>query len=292
MFANRIVAPLILIAMLFLYLAWKVDESWSLWIIPFLVIAAVVFIFSQEINWWWYNRKAPALGAGLTKLLVRFCGFYQRLDTAGQQKFRDRVALFRLGTEWTPMGWPEEMEKLPADIELALAAQAVMLTFHKPRFLFEKFEKVIVYPVPFPSPEHPYPHTSELYEEDGCLIFSAEQVMCGFTQPGTWYQVGLHEYARAYVLTYPEETYPTFQEPDIWEKLEAVSGISRQYVESVIGIPGVSVLPVAIHHFFAFPDPFREVLPEGWAAFSKQFSGGDALGEMDGTQRHRDTAAG
>ena len=270
MFANRLATPFALVALLFLYLAWKVDTAWSLWLVPFLVIAAVIFIFSAEINWWWYNRHPPKLTPVLTRLLAQHCGYYQRLNAAEQQRFRDRVALFRMGTEWTPMGWPEDMETLPPDIELALAAQAVILTFHRPTFLFDQFEKVIVYPVPFPSPEYPFPHASELYAEDGCLIFSAEHLMRGFTQPG-WYNVGLHEYAHAFVRSHPQEEYPILDEVSIWEKLAAASGMSRQQVESTIGIAGIAALPVAIHHFFVFPEQFAAQLPEEAAALERMF---------------------
>jgi len=273
MFANRLAAPFALVALFFLYLAWRVDSAWALWIVPFLLVAAAIFIFSAEINWWWYSRRPPQLDVALAQLLARHCGFYQRLDAAGQQRFRDRVALFRMGTEWTPMGWPEEMETLPPDVELALAAQAVTLTFHRPQFLFERFEKVIVYPAPFPSPEYPFPHTSELYEEDGCLIFSAEHVLRGFMQTGG-YNVALHEYAHAFLRTWPQEAYPTVSDDDIvWEKLALVSGLTRQQVEASIGIAGIAVLPVAIHHFFRFPERFAEHLPEEGAAFGRVFGG-------------------
>lgn len=271
MFAYRLAAPFAMVALLFLYLAWKVDSSWSMWLVPFLVIAAVLIIFSSEVNWWWYTRHPPKLDPALTRLLARHCGFYQRLGAAEQRRFCERIALFRMGTEWTPMGWPDEMEVLPADIELALAAQAVTLTFHRPVFLFDKFEKVLVYPAPFPSPEYPFPHTSEMYEEDGCLIFSAEHVLRGFTQPG-WYNVALHEYAHAFVRSWPQEPYPALAEDEVWEKLEAVSGMSRQQVESAVGIAGLPVLPVAVHHYFMFPEQFAEQLPEVAAAFGRVFA--------------------
>ncbi len=270
MFASRLAAPFALLALFFLYLAWKVDTAWSLWFVPFLVVAAVIFIFSAEINWWWYNRHPLKLDSALTRLLIRHCGFYQRLDAAGQQRFRERVALFRMGTEWTPMGWPDEMEVLPPDVELALAAQAVTLTFHKPTFLFERFEKVLVYPAPFPSPEYPFPHTSEMYEDDGCLLFSAEHVLRGFTQPG-WYNVALHEYARAFVRSRPQEPYPDFEAESIWEKLAAASGMSRKQVESTIGIAGIEALPVAVHHYFMFPEQFVAHLPAEAAALQRVF---------------------
>lgn len=259
MFATRLLAPFAILAFVVFVLAWRVDEAYAIWIIPFLVIAALIYILSAEINWWWYNRHPPVLQPEMTALLERYHGFYQRLSAASQQKFGSRIVLFRMGTDWEPMGWPEDMP-VPPDVELAIAAQAVTITFEQEQFLFKKFEKVIVYPRPFPSPEFPFGHASELFEEDGCLLFSAEQVMLAFTQPGKWYNVALHEYARAYLRTNKQADFPILGDA-AWELLEQVSNMPRGHVESVIGIAGVEALPVAIHHYFTFPDAFRRLFP-------------------------------
>lgn len=268
-FANFLAAPFVGGALLFLYLTWTRDIDYAPWIIPFVVGSALIYILGPQINWWWYSRHPLDLSPGLTELLERFCGFYQRLDAAGKKRFRERVGLFRMGTDWDPIAWPDGV--LPPDVELALAAQAVMLTFNRPTFLFEKFEKVIVYPKAFPTPEYPFLHSSELYEPDGCLLFAAEQVMTGFLQANQFYNVGLHEYAKAFVLTYPNESYPVISASDIWEQLQLVSGLTREQVESLIGIAGVEPLPVAIHHYFVFPEQFRKIFPEKAVAFDQIF---------------------
>jgi len=260
MFSNYLAAPFVFLALAFLYAAWKVDSDYSVWIAPFVVMAALIYIFAPQINWWWYSRRPPKLAPPLADMLQRFSGFYQRLGSAEKQKFRDRVALFCMGTDWEPMAF--EGESVPNDVQMVLAAQAVTLTFGKSQFLFDKFEKVIVYPRPFPTPEYPFEHASELYAPDGCLLFSAEQVMLAFTEPAKWYNVGLHEYAKAFVLTYPDEPYPAFDAEDVWEKLQAISQMPRTHVESVIGTAGVEALPVAIHHFFLFPGQFKATFPK------------------------------
>ena len=260
MITNKVLLPLIAIALFFLYLAWEKDESYSLWIIPFLLAAALIYILKPEIDWWWHSKRPPKLPEGIRTLLGRFCAFYQGLDAAGRQRFEDRVALFRMGTDWTPMGFPDD--EMPGDVEAALAAQAVMLTWNKEVFLFEKFEKVIVYPLPFPSYDHQYPHASELHEEDGCLLFSAQQVIEAFLKPSQFYQVGLHEYAKAYVLTYPQAPWPTLTlDEETWARLAQVSGMTQVHVEMMTGIAVSDPLPVAIHHYFTFPEALRRELP-------------------------------
>jgi hypothetical protein len=269
MFANYIAAPFVFLALFLLYLAWERDTRYAMWMIPIVLTAAIIYTFSPQINWWWYRRRPPKLEPSLTILLERFSGFYQRLSEADKKKFRDRIVLFRMATDWEPMAFEEEA--VPLDVQFVLSLHAVMITFHRDTFLFDKFEKVIVFPLPFATPEYPYDHASELYAPDGCLLFSAEQVMRAFAEPGAWYNVGLHEYAKAFILTYPEEPYPTFADERIWDKLESASGMPRRHVEAVIGIAGVDALPVAIHHYFMFPERFRAVFPDEAATLKRVF---------------------
>ncbi len=270
MFSNYLAAPFVLSALFFLYLAWEKDTNWAVWMIPFVIIAALIYVFAPQLNWWWYSRKPPKLEPELTKLLERFSGFYKKLSERDKKKFRDRLVLFRMGTDWEPMAF--EGESVPTDVQFALSHQAVMLTFNEEKFLFDQFEKVIVYPRPFPTPEFPFDHASEMFVPDGCLLFSAEQVMLAFSEPAMWYNVGLHEYAKAFVHTYPDKNWPAFSEEEAWAKLESVSGMPRAHVESVIGIAGVEALPVAIHHFFIFAERFQAVFPEENAALKSIFS--------------------
>ncbi len=269
MFATRLLTPFATLAFIVFLLAWLVDETYAIWIIPFLVITALVYILSAEINWWWYTRHPPVLEPDMTALLQRYHGFYQRLSPQRQQQFGSRIVLFRMGTDWEPVGWPEDMA-VPPNVELAIAAQAVTITFEQEQFLFRKFEKVIVHPQPFASPEFPFGHASELFEEDGCLLFAAEQVMLAFTQPGNWYNIALHEYARAYIRTNNQTDFPVFDE-SAWDLLAQASNMPRGHIESVIGIVGVEALPVAIHHYFTFPEAFRGLFDAAALQFDEIF---------------------
>jgi len=270
MFANLLALPFVFGALTCLYLAWSVDNKFAPYMIPFLIVGAAIYIMSPQINWWWYSKNLPKLSEGLTKMLKRFCLFYQNLSAADKRKFEGRVGLFRMGTNWTPIGWPDD--ELPPDVELVLAAQAVTLTFHRDTFLFPAFEKVIIYPKTFPSPEHPYPHSSELYVEDGCLIFAAEHLMRAYFNPGQLYQVGLHEYAKAFVLAYPAEAWPALNGENVWQDLETASGMSREHAENVVGLSGLDALPVAIHHYFMFPMAFKKAFPEASSQLDQIFS--------------------
>lgn len=90
-------------------------------------------------------------------------------------------------------------------------------------------------------------------------------------QPGAMYNIGLHEYAKAFMLTWPHEAWPDLQTEGIWDNLEAASRMPREHIESVVGLPVEDPLPVAIHHYFTFPEAFRAVLPEKSASFDRIF---------------------
>jgi hypothetical protein len=95
--------------------------------------------------------------------------------------------------------------------------------------------------------------------------------MRAFVEPFNLYNVGLHEYAKVFVLTYPDLGWPLLVQPDVWARLEAVSRMPRSHVESVIAIAGIDPLPVAIHHFFTFPEQFSMAFPAEALLFTEVF---------------------
>jgi Glucose-regulated metallo-peptidase M90 len=270
-FAYLLLVPLVPTALIVLYLTWTRDSEYAPWLIPIAVLVVAILVLAPKINWEYYSRYPPALEPPVVAMLERVSGFYQQLPEDDRKRFRDRVALFRMGTDWTAVGWGES-EQLPVDVETALAVPAVMLTFNRPKFLFEKFEKVVVYPGPFPSPDYPFAHTSELHEGDGCLLFSAEHVLQAFVQPGNLYNIALHEYAKAFILAYPDEPYPALDTSATEAALEQISNMPRSHIESVVGLAGIAVLPIAVHHYFSFPARFAVVLSAEKATFDRIFA--------------------
>lgn len=258
MFSRIVAAPFVFVGLLCLYLAWEVDDAYALYIIPCAISLALIFVFSPQIDWWWYKRRPPALDPHIRMLLVKYHPFYQTVSPADKEQFRDRVALFMRANDFKSQG----SDAVPEDIKGVIAANAVHLTFGRDVFLFPKFETIVVYAHPFPSPKYPkQEHVSELYEEDGVLLFSAEQLMMGFSNPRQYYNIGLHEYAHAFVLSHPEVFWPDL-EPQTWLSLERLSGFSKAYIDRWINRPDVELLPAAIVHYFTFPESFGAVLPE------------------------------
>lgn len=266
-FAHYLMIPLIVGGLLFLYIGWEFDSKYAIWTAPFLVGLAIVYFLQAEINWYRYTRKPEDLPPPLAALLERYSPYYRRLNHEDRLRFRQRVGLFSMGTDWMPKGFPED--RLPQDVELVIAAQAASLTWRRKDFLFEKFEKIIVFPGPFPSEQHPFGHASELYEPDGCLLFSAEQIMMAFAEPRRWFNVALYEYARAFMLNWPAEKLPEFAGQEAL--LERISRMSMSAIEAVIGINAPDLNAVGICHYIVFEERFREAAPELAAALDLVF---------------------
>lgn len=258
-FAYYVSIPFIIGALSFLYHAWEHDGEYGLWMAPFLVIAAMIWVFSPQINWWWYSKRPPALEAGVLDALVRYVPFYQKLDASDRQRFCDRLALTRMSTDFTTKGMPDDTA-LPPDIMSAIATQSVIATWHKTAFIFDKLENVVVSPGPFLTPEHPYYHNAETFEPESCLLFSAKAALDAFIRPTQMFNVVLHEYVKAAFAKYGSPTVAL--DENAWDSFEKISGWNRQTIESAIGLAGIDPLPVAVCHYYLFADQFRKEMPE------------------------------
>lgn len=269
MFARLLAIPLLLTVAILALLTWKVDFSFSGYIIIPVLLGAALFVFSPQINWWWYVKHPPDLTPGLRTMIERAPGLYQRLNAADQLKFRQRVSLFMMAQQFLPQG----VEKVSPDVEAAVAASAVTLTMGKKEFLFPKYENVVLYQHPFPSPQYPeHFHVSEVYDEDGVLLFSIQHLMLGMLQPIQYLHIGLYEYAKVFMRSYPFARYPQIEEAH-WPMLERISGFSRPAVEEYLNVPDISLPALATVYYFTVPDAFSSEWPEVFEQFRTVYQG-------------------
>lgn len=276
MLSKYLQIPLVMGALISLYLTWEVGTRFSVYIIPFVVGLAIVYVLSPQIDWWWFKRRPPELAPGLRHLINTRFPFYQNLSAEDKIRFRNRMALYMQANDFKPQG----MESTPEDLKGVIAASVVQLTFGLDDFLLNKFEHIVIYPHPFPSPQYPAKwHVSEIFEEDGVILFCAEHLMTSFLQPERFFNIGLYEYARVFQRCYPEISFPVLDE-NTWEPLQAVSGYSKDYIEKWIGLPEPEVLAVAIAHFFVFPKKFKALLPEIYGDLAVIFKQQHALREV------------
>ncbi len=268
-FSKILSIPLIIWFLTGLYITWQLDTSYAIYnIVPPVVLLALVYVLSPQVDWQWYKRNPPDLPGPIRQMLFQY-PFYQRLPEGEKKRFRQRTALFAIGNEFIPQG----METVPKDLQYMIAACAVTLTLGQKEFLFRKFEHIVVAPRPVPTPQYPERfHASEIYEPDGVVLFSAEQLAPGFMQSEQYFNIGLYEYARVYIRSYPQKAYPRMGE-DAWPALERIGGFDRAWIEKWINLPDIDVAAVAIAHFFTFPERFVAEMPAEFKAYQLIFKG-------------------
>ncbi len=261
-------APLIAGALVFLYLAWDVDEGYAYYIIPFVIGLAVVYILSPQIDWWWYQRYPPELPVRLRQFINQRFTYYQRLPVAEKERFRRRMALYMFAREFLPMG----MEQFPVDVKGMIAATAVQLTLSREDYLLSPFERIVLYRHPFPSPQYPERwHASEVYVPDGVLMFSAEQLVPSFLEPTRYFPLALYEYARVVHSVDGGRGWPAWGTAD-WPVLEQVGGYAREDVANWIGLPEPDVTAVSVVVYYIRPARFRAAYPSAYEWYSANLS--------------------
>ena len=279
------ILPVFAVSLAFLAAGYFIDENWAIWAAFPFVLSAAGYILSPQIDFWWYERHPPALNPKIQQFIDDYFLFYQKLSPELKQRFRNRLSLYLLGNEFIRPVHPDHPDaavdrtRVPEDLKAAVAAQAVQVTFGREKYLSGKFENIIIYPHPFPTPQYGDAifHTSEIYEPDGVVIFASDPLMAGFNNPKGFFSIGLYEYARIFKILNPSVSFPKLGE-NSWADLEKISGMNQNLVESVIGLPNLDLIAVATHHFFTFPERFHEVLPDVYQILTNIFNQNPANG--------------
>ena len=232
--------------------------------LPFLIFGALaciigmifIYFYSDWIDWKWYRTNPPTLDEEMKRRMQLRLPFYQQLSEEDKNKFGSRVELYIRGNEFIPNGW----EMVPYDIQAWVAVNPVMLTFHRDDFLLNKYERIVIYPHSFPSPQYPDQfHCSEVYEADGVLLFSAEKLLPGVMQPRRYFNIGIYEYAKVFKFMYPSYEYPEMSKLD-WLAFEQIVNYTRQKLEEYIGLNDLDTWGVLVALFFSHPREMEDKL--------------------------------
>lgn len=259
-FASILGLPFALAFAIIMYFTFTThDSNLSYWLIPPFLILAVIWVFSPQINWWWWKRNTPPLDTPIVKWLEQFSPFYNSLSEQSKKNFEKRMSLFILSKEFGSIG--EEKRDLPDDLKGIITHNAILLTFGQTNFLFDKFERIVVYKHPFPTPGKQYLHTVETETEDGTIIFSLEHLIPGMLRKGELYNIGLHGFIDAFLHENPKLAYPDISNLK-WDDLAKVSGFTHETLLATTGLKDLNILTVLINHYVTFYDQLKTQLPE------------------------------
>lgn len=265
MLSRYLYIPFVLGAVGALLAAASVDSTYAVYAAPFVVGLAVVYILSPQIDWWWYQRHPPQLPAMVRHLINTKLPFYQDLSATDKTRFRNRMTMYMEANEFMAQG----MEAVPPDVKGIVAASAVQVTFGHDDYLLNPFEHIIIYPHPFPSPQHPEEwHACEHFEEDGVIMLSAEQLVPGFLEPTRFLHIGLYEYARVFMHCHPAFEFPIITE-EHWPALEQISGFPKDKTIKYIGLREIDLTALAVVYFFGFGEKFKVLLPREYDGIAR-----------------------
>ncbi len=258
------------------YMTYTKSFGSTLFYLLFICVVGLVaaYMMSPQLDWWWFKRTPPPMHRGVEKQMRVMVPFYDKLDSVEKKRFRDRVMLTMEAKEFIPVVF----ETLPEDVKTIIAAQIVMMTFGMEKYLLHPYERVVVYPHAFPSPNYKFLHSSEINHEDGCVIFDAERMMLGVGNPSRYYNLILHEYAHAFLKIYPEYDFPIFNK-ESYPKLKEIRGLDFEFICKYVGMKEVDVRQVVVEHFFVTPKRFKHFLPEVYEQMTRIFNIDPTLGE-------------
>jgi hypothetical protein len=271
--SKLIYLPLVFVMAIGAFMAFKYGSQYAPVMIPPAVLMGLTFVLSPQIDWWWYQKHPPQIAPPLRKFIETHSNFFKTLKTeSAQQRFRERAVLTKLSLDFkTPT---EDDDPVTEDLKLVIATTAATLTFQWDDYLWKKFENVVVFNGAFISPQYPHhQHASELFEPDGVVLFSAPHLMKGFMNPQQYYDVCMHEWARALALSYPHLPWPA-DDTQRWLDLERISGFPAPAIAQWINRPNLELLPATIVTFFHFNERFQQQLPDLHAQLTQLFQKG------------------
>ncbi len=258
--SRLIIVVCLLFAVAFAYTSWKMGlENTPVYIIPLIVLMATAFVMAPQIDWWWYRRNPRDIDPMLGNLFQKHLTFYQNLNEADKLRFRQRVDLYLMTVEFIVPSQNEE-KVIPEDLKHWVSAYRTMTTWGKEKIENEKFEKIVAYMNPFPSPQHPHDfHACESFEEDGVLLFALAPMIHSITAPSQCFNPVLYEFCKVFQTTYWSK-HPELNESH-WADLEQISGFSKEQIHKTIGLPDMDIRGVAMSFYILFPQRFKRFLP-------------------------------
>ena len=200
---RLLIAALAVVAVGLFALGYVRDESaFAIAGAPVFLVAAALFVLRPQLEWRYYRRRPSDLDAPLVGLFdAKLPAYYREGSAEERLRFRQETFLAERALDFRGQGFGDA--EVPADLAALVASQLARVTAADPEtHVLPPFENVVLYRHAFPSPQHPETwHHSELYAEDGVLIFNLERAVPGIFEPHAYFNVVLYEWCRVAALT-------------------------------------------------------------------------------------------
>lgn len=253
-FSKTLVLPLLAMVAIVYYLYNFVDGDYSILIMIPVALAVAIYIFHGEIDFWYLKKKPYGLDQKLIAWLEKYFWPYIQLGEDDKKKFTLRLELYLNARLIQAMG--SDIKEVPEDIKASIAGIAVWMTLNQDDFLIGDFDRIFLYKHHFPTPANPELHAVEVNQEDGVILLNSQLAAQALIEPDKYYNVAVHAFSEAI-----QHVKGAISGIDMNDNLSLIAGWQIQDIEKQTGLKGLSPLHVHVHHYFVFPDKYRNYYP-------------------------------
>ena len=263
MLVRAVLISLLLATLVIAGLAvYRDDGGLALYTVPLLLALTLLYVFRPQLEWALMRKNPTDLDEELVRMFeTRLPPWYESLDPQARKMLRERTALLETGFEFRVQS--AEDRELPGDLAAILISQAARLSLGTDILVPLPFETIVIYRHPFPSPQFPHDfHHSEIFTEDGVLMFSLPIAIPGVMESRTYFNIVLYEFARVFEEVGSGGELIGAALPPWPEAVAAVVGADPTWVSGAVGLPDIDALAVATVLFLDFPEAFAKTYPE------------------------------
>ncbi|MFN6064253.1 MAG: hypothetical protein ACK49K_13335, partial [Bacteroidota bacterium] len=88
--SRILLIPCFIVFLIAGYYSWINDGLYSIWMLPPIILIAVIYVLSPQIDWFYYKKFTPGLDNIQKQILLTGCPFYVALSTEKKIVFEHR----------------------------------------------------------------------------------------------------------------------------------------------------------------------------------------------------------
>ncbi|WP_196890217.1 zinc-dependent peptidase [Aureivirga sp. CE67] len=210
------------------------------------------------------------------KIIAEKNEFYRKLKPFQKCLFEHRVLVFIKNHQFIGKDL-----KVTREMELLIAATAIMLTFGLDRYLYLSFDYILIYPDIYYSQLSKEKHKGEANPKYKVIVFSWKHFLEGFADNSDNLNLGIHELTHGLhfsFLKYRNYTSKRFIAKYkellnfLKNKEEQRKILDSKYIRNYAFENQYEFLSVLVEHFFETPHQFQQKLPEIYGYLCDMFN--------------------
>lgn len=249
------------------------------------LLASFLFTVTEDNYGLLYNKplfvhfytNLNTLNANQFYVLSEKFSFYQSLSDKKKKYFEHRVATFIAKYEFIG----QEDFLITDEVKVLIASTSVMISFGMRNYLFDSFNKIIVYPSEYYSTMNDAYHKGEFNPRMKAVVFSWNDFLEGYEISNDNLNLGIHEFAhvlhlhglknddasavifsRVYAQIQKEVNFPANRNRLINSSYFRIYAFTNQF----------EFLAVILEHYFESPQEFKQEFPQLYTNVSKMLN--------------------